>query len=108
MAQVRGAVYSPPMKDLPPIAVIFNENEVIGARAVPSDEKGEAFLATMMQEFAGMVGHKGPAPKPGPAKPGPVASDMAGRTIDRLADQSVSAEDRAKRKRRLLHDRNPL
>jgi hypothetical protein len=58
MAQVRGAVYPPPMKGLLPIAVILHENEVIGARAVPSDQDGEAILATMMQEFAGMVGHK--------------------------------------------------
>ena len=62
MAEVRGAVYPPPMKDLPPIAVILHENEVVGARAVPSGPDGEAILATMMLEFAGMVGHKGPAP----------------------------------------------
>jgi hypothetical protein len=63
MAQVRGAVYPPPMKELPPIAVILHENEVIGARAVPSGQTGEVLLATMMQEFAEMVGHKGPMPK---------------------------------------------
>jgi hypothetical protein len=51
------------MKGLPPIAVILHENEVIGARAVPSHQNAQAFLAEMMQEFAGMVGYKDPAPK---------------------------------------------
>ena len=63
MEQVRAAVYLPPMKDLPSIAVILHGNEVIGARAVPSGQTSEAFLATMIQEFAGMVGHKDPTPK---------------------------------------------
>jgi hypothetical protein len=63
MAQVRGAVYLPPIKGMPPVAVILHENEVIGARAVPSDQSGEVVLAKMMQEFAGMVGHKDPAPQ---------------------------------------------
>jgi hypothetical protein len=51
------------MKELPPIAVILHENEVIGARAVPSGQTGEVLLATMMQEFAEMVGHKEPVPE---------------------------------------------
>jgi hypothetical protein len=63
MAKVRGAVYAPPRTDPPPIAVILHDNEVIGARAVLSGQTGEAFLATMIQEFTGMVGHKGPTPK---------------------------------------------
>jgi hypothetical protein len=63
MAKVQGAVYAPPMSSLPAVAVIFYENEVIGARAVPSVVAGDAFLAKMMQEFAGMVGHKSPKPK---------------------------------------------
>jgi hypothetical protein len=62
MARIRGAVYAPPMEGLPPIAVILYENEVIGARAVPSVEAGDAFLAKMIQEFSGMVGHKGSKP----------------------------------------------
>jgi hypothetical protein len=63
MSKVRGAVYPPPIEGLPPVAVILYENEVIGARAVPSVEVGDAFLARMMQEFSGMVGHKSPMPK---------------------------------------------
>jgi hypothetical protein len=63
MSKVRGAVYPPPTKDLPPVAVILFENEVVGARAVPSVEAGEAFLANMIKEFSGMVGHKGDRPK---------------------------------------------
>ena len=43
--------------------LILHENEVIGARAVPSGQTGEVLLATMMQEFAEMVEHKGPMPK---------------------------------------------
>jgi hypothetical protein len=35
-------------------------------------------------------------------KIGPKASEMAGRAIDRVEDRSVPAEDRARRKRRLL------
>lgn len=62
MAKVRGAVYGPPSSGLPPIAVILYENEVVGARTVPSVEAGEAFLAKMLQEFSGMVGHKGTLP----------------------------------------------
>jgi hypothetical protein len=63
MAKVQGAIYGPPLAGLPPVAVILYENEVIGARAVPSVAAGDAFLAKMMQEFAGMVGHKSPVPK---------------------------------------------
>ena len=63
MAKVRGAVYHPPLEGLPPVAVILYENEVIGARAVPLVEMDDAFLARMIQEFAGMVGHKSSAPK---------------------------------------------
>jgi hypothetical protein len=63
MSKIRGAVYSPPLGGLPPVAVILYENEVIGARTVPSVEAGDAFLAKMMQEFSGMVGHKSAAPE---------------------------------------------
>ena len=63
MAQIRGAVYPPPIKGMPSVAVILHDNEVVGARAVRSDQNAEAVLAKMMHEFAGMVGHKGPAPK---------------------------------------------
>jgi len=45
LAKVRGAVYSPPLEGLPPVAVILYDNEVAGARAVPSVEDGDAFLA---------------------------------------------------------------
>jgi hypothetical protein len=58
MAKVRGAVYSPPSEDLPPVAIILYENEVLGSRAVPSVVAGDIFLAKMMEEFSGMVGHK--------------------------------------------------
>ena len=63
MAKTRGAVYPPPSDDLPPIAVIFYEDEVIGARAVNSIEAGDLYLTKMMQEFAGMIGHKEHKPK---------------------------------------------
>ena len=63
MPQTRGAVYAPPTGGLPTIAVILHENEVVGARAVPSDQNAETFLAKMMQEFAGMIGHKEHKPK---------------------------------------------
>ena len=49
----------------------------------------------------GLVNARQPA-RPGRGKRGRAASDMAGRTIDGLADPSVTVEDRAKRKRRLL------
>jgi hypothetical protein len=62
MAKVRGAVYSPPSEGLPPVAIILYENEVVSCRAVPSIVAGDAFLAKMMQEFSGMVGHKSPMP----------------------------------------------
>jgi hypothetical protein len=45
--------------------------------------------------------HTRPEP-PASSRPGPEATDMAGRVIDALADPSVPAENRAKRKRRLL------
>jgi hypothetical protein len=63
MAKVHGAIYSPPSEGLPPVAIILYENEVVGCRAVPSVAAGDVFLAKMMQEFSGMVGHKAPMPK---------------------------------------------
>jgi hypothetical protein len=63
MAHVRGAAYPPPIKGMPSVPVILHENEVVGARTVPLGQSGDVVLARMMQEFAEMVGHKGPAPE---------------------------------------------
>jgi len=55
MADVHGVVYDPPSAGFPPVVVIFYEGEVIGARAAPSVEAGEAFLAKVINEFAAKI-----------------------------------------------------
>jgi hypothetical protein len=55
MSHVHAIVYDPPAADLPHLAVVFLDGEVLAARAAPSFEAGERFLAKMMSEFAAKI-----------------------------------------------------
>lgn len=52
MAKIATIVYDPPAPGFPHIAVLFDTNgEVMAARAVPSREAGEAFIAGIMTDL---------------------------------------------------------
>ena len=69
-------------------------------RAAQADKPSKPAAIRQLAEIGLANAHR-PA-RPGRGKRGRAAADMAGRAIDNLADQSVTVEDRAKRKRRLL------
>jgi hypothetical protein len=54
---ITAAVYDPPRRGLPSLAVIFGpDGEVLAARSMPSSDHAEAFCAEMMAQFAASTG----------------------------------------------------
>jgi hypothetical protein len=70
----------------------------IGAWATRQDDKPSLSEAIRRLVELGLAGEVAPRQRSRGAK----AAEMAGRTIDRLGDQSATGEERANRKQRLL------
>jgi hypothetical protein len=60
MASVTGAIYEPPSDDLPYLAVLLHNGEVVASKAFKSPEAGTAFLATIVPQLQAK-NRRGPA-----------------------------------------------
>lgn len=57
MAYISSIVYHPPKQGFPFLAVVFDtEGEVLVARAVPTEDSGNALIASVLSEFAKQTG----------------------------------------------------
>jgi transcriptional regulator with XRE-family HTH domain len=77
------------------ISAVYQALIQVGVTFLPDDGDGVGI------RVKGKTRRIGPRLRSG-QKTGPKASEMAGRAIDRVDDQRATAEDRARRKRRLL------
>ncbi len=55
MAKIVGVVYYPPSPELPYLAVLLYQGDVLSARAVPSLDAGDAFIANIAPKLAAQI-----------------------------------------------------
>lgn len=57
MSYLDGVVYSPPSAEYPALIVIFkSDGDILAARAAPSVEEADAFLARVVEEVRAKIG----------------------------------------------------
>jgi hypothetical protein len=55
MAYVTGHVYDPPSPDLPYLAVLLNESQVVASKAFKTPASARAFLATIVPQLQSKI-----------------------------------------------------
>jgi hypothetical protein len=59
MSYLEAVVYDPPPEEFPPIVVIFRpDGDILAARASPSREAAEAFLARVLEEAQAKIAER--------------------------------------------------